>query len=254
MVDDGDDFHFPSITELNDELFPFPWEKGEQLRIQEEFKDEDTLPFFYTGPPPSPSTYKPPAIPPLSTLVQNIIKSEHKLFFVAQEIGMQGKSEWRLGRVNFKLSCEKRPSCLQDGTFLVEFYMLHCDDVRFNGVNQRYWLQYLTESATVVQTFGIETDVHFIKPTPLSEMQAAQRGLVPFRQWINLTHESKYIHGPFEWAKVRGRQTRDRVSLEDWTVLGEHTRMFSNKLPKLDIPTFSVHADTLAHFTIQTTL
>ena len=69
MVDDGDDFHFPSINELNDKLFPFPWEKGEQLRIQEEFEEESTLPFFYTGPPPSPSTYKPPAILPISTLI-----------------------------------------------------------------------------------------------------------------------------------------------------------------------------------------
>ena len=82
----------------------------------------------------------------------------------------RGKSEWRLARINFTLLCEKRPSCLQDGTFLFEFYMLHCDDVQFNGVNQRYWLQYLTESNAIVQTFGIETEVHLIKPLPLSEM------------------------------------------------------------------------------------
>ena len=37
---------------------------------------------------------------------------------------------------------EQHPACLQDGRFLVEFYIPHSSDVRYNGINQQNWLQY----------------------------------------------------------------------------------------------------------------
>ena len=253
-VEDGDKFRFPTLAELNDELFPFPWLPGEQPKVQLEYEQEKVYPFMYSGPPPSASTYTPPTVPPISALIPRIIQSTSKLFFIAQNIGMGDTYEWRLVRVNLALSTEQHPSCYQDGRFLVDFYTLHPEDVRYNGINQRYWLQYITANDTLSSTFGIETDIHLIRPTDRSELYAAQKHLMPFRRWVYLTHESTYIHGPFEWAKVRGRQTRDRVALDDWKVLQQHTRMFANKIPNFEIPSFSVHIDTLTHLVVQSTL
>ena len=135
---------------------------------------------------------------------------------------------------------------MQDGRFIVEFYILHSADDRYNGINQGYWLQYHKASDIITPTLAT---AHFIKPTDISEQLAARHKLVPFRRWVNLTHESTYIHGPFEWATDRGRKTQDCVSLEEWNTLSNHVGMFSNNLPKLNIPTFSIHVDNGIHST-----
>ena len=62
-----------------------------------------------------------------------------------------------------------------------------------------------------------------------------------------MTHEDTYIHGPFDFASVHGRKTRDRISQSDWDILRNHKRMFQNELPKFDIPTYSIHVDRGCH-------
>lgn len=99
----------------------------------------------YTGPPPTPPscTFQPPSIPHISLLVASIIASTDRLFFIAHKIGIDGIiSEWRLVRVALHDSIAIHPSCLQDGQFFLDFYILHPSDVRFNAVNQRYWIHY----------------------------------------------------------------------------------------------------------------
>jgi hypothetical protein len=56
-----------------------------------------------------------------------------------------------------------------------------------------------------------------------------------------------FIHGPFEFATVHGRKTRDRVSQDDWDILQRHSSMFQNPLPRFDVPTYSIHIDRGAH-------
>ena len=147
--------------------------------------------------------------------------------------------EWRLVCVAFKDSIALYPSCLQDGRFLVDFYMPHPSDVRYNTINQHYWLQYCTREAP---TFGT-MDAHLITPSDTSESRATRSHLIPVRAWVNLTHGDTYIHGPFDFAIVNGRKSRDCVGQKDWDVLVARRSMFSTSLPRFDLPTYSIHVD-----------
>ena len=80
-------------------------------------------------------------------------------------------------------------------------------------------------------------------------MYAARNGLLPFRRWITITHESTYIHRSFEFSTVRGRKTRYRIDIKDWNVLLAHKGLFHNPLPKFDIPSFPIHIDSGIHTT-----
>ena len=124
------DFHWPTISELNDEISPFPWlDDDERSRVLS--GDDITIePILYTGPPPSLVAPCLPDIPPLSTLVASIISSSDRLFFVSHSLGNPSAREWRLVRVAFSDSTSLSPSCIQDGRFLVDFYTLHYSDVR----------------------------------------------------------------------------------------------------------------------------
>ena len=84
---------------------------------------------------------------------------------------------------------------------------------------------------------------NLIRPSDTSEDLASRKGLVPFRMWANLTHEDTYIHGPFEFATINGRKSRDRVSLDDWKILAQNSSQYDNDAPKDDLPTYSVHVD-----------
>ncbi len=144
------------------------------------------------------------------------------------------------------LSCILRhhsviPLCLQDGRFLVKSYTSHYDDVRFNAVNHQYWLQY--HSFGKYATPSSSTQTHLIRPTDTSEALATKQRLVLFCWWLNLTHSDTYIHGPFDFATVNGRKTRDQVAQGDWEVLFRHQLQFQNLLPWFDLPSYSVHID-----------
>eukprot|EP00956_Cyclotella_meneghiniana_P037713 scaffold143282_cov76-Cyclotella_meneghiniana.AAC.4 len=237
-----DDFYWPSLSELNDDLGDYPWQPGEQDLARRLEDTIDTEPVLYSGPPPSPPSPSPPQIPPIASLTAAILRSTDRLFFIAFGFGDSATREWRLVRVALDDSISLHPACLQDGRFLVEFYVPHINDVRYNGINTRYWLQYhsMQDISSPLNT----SNTHLIRPSETSERFALRRGLRPFRQWVNLTHESTFIHGPFEFASIHdGRQSRDRVSLDDWKVLAAHSSLYSNKPPKLDLPTYSVHID-----------
>jgi hypothetical protein len=137
------DFHFLTLSQLNDDTCPFPWineDERQQIMAGDEKEVEQIL---YHGPPPSLFAYKPPSIPPISSLVASIINLLDKLFFISHSLGNSTMREWRLVRVAFPDSTALSPSCLQDGHFLIKFYTLHHANVCFNACNQRYWLQYL---------------------------------------------------------------------------------------------------------------
>eukprot|EP00956_Cyclotella_meneghiniana_P034898 scaffold109224_cov64-Cyclotella_meneghiniana.AAC.4 len=237
----ADDFYWPTVSELNEELAPFPWQPNEEHSFTEEPTDSvEMAPLLYTGPPPAAPTTAAPSVPEISTLAPAIINSQDKLFFISLPISTN-YSEWRLVRVAFADTMSLHPACLQDGKFLVDFYISHTDDIRYNNINQRFWLQYhyLGDIISPTQT----SQTHLIRPSDTSESLAARRNLRPFRQWINLTHESSYIHGPFEFATINGRKTRDRISLDDWRILSSHSSMFHNAVPDLTMPSYSIHVD-----------
>ena len=137
------------------------------------------------------------------------------------------------------------PSCLQDGQFLIKFYSLHHDDIRFNSTNQRYWLKYHLFDDITTPTSSSTT--HFIRPSDTSEAHASKCKLVPFRRWLNLTHSDTYIHGPFDFTSVHGRKTRDCISQSNWDALTKQSSMFHNPTPWFDLPSYSIHVDRGVH-------
>ena len=244
-VIDTSRIHFPSLSELNEEFQPFPWKPGEEDSLF--VCNDDPTTSLYTGPPPAPPAPTIFSIPTASELIASIIRSDDKLFFIAWQPPNSATREWRLARVAFEDSVKLHPACLQDGRFLLEFYILHEADIRYNGINQRYWLQYHKQSDLVSP--NISSSCHLIRPSSTSTAYAASQNLQPLRQWITLTHLSTYIHGPFDFAVIHGRKTRDRIDRCDWEQLLLHKSRFTNPTPKFDLPTFSVHVDRLSHDT-----
>ena len=84
---------------------------------------------------------------------------------------------------------------------------------------------------------------HLIRPSDTSETLAARKGLIAFRQWANLTHEATFLHGPFDFATLNGRKSRDRVSNDNWNILASLSSQYDNPPPTFDLPTYSVHVD-----------
>jgi hypothetical protein len=238
-------FHWPSLSELNDEMPELKLMSEDERWLYLSGDSISTLPVMYTGLPSVAPSYSLPAIPELSILTQFVIKSLDLLFFISHSIGPNEAREWRLVRVAFKESMSSYPSCLQDGCFLLEFFICHPSDLRVNAVNQCYWLQYHTLSKLQSPLSSMET--HLIKPSDTSVNYAQRHKLRPFRKWINLTHLDTFIHGPFKFASVHSRKTRDRVSQVDWDVLKSHLDMFHNPIPPFDVPSYSIHVDRCAH-------
>ena len=149
-------------------------------------------------------------IPSISTLTTAIIKSSDKLFFISNQIGTNEAREWRLVRIAFQESMSLYPSCLQDGRFLVEFYICHPSDSRFNAINQRLWLQYHTDSELLSPLSTTET--HLVRPSHTSVDYANRHKLTAFRKWVNLTHQDTFIHGPFNFSSINSPKAQDCVS------------------------------------------
>jgi len=210
-----------------------------------------TIPGLYTGPPPSAPTCSIPSVPSANSLAQRIITSADKLFFISHKIGGSDDEvrEWRLVRIAFCATTSSHPSCLDDDKYIVEFFISHPADYRYNATNQRFWLQYHNQLELLEQCSSSNT--HLIRPSNTSEAYALCHKLLPFRRYTNLTHSDTYIHGPFDFTTVNGRKSRDRIDQADWGILCSCTAMFHNPIPSVEIPTYSVHVDACAHTTFR---
>ena len=246
-IDGVNSFHWPTLFDYNAELME---EAGINVDPNSYSIEDDDAIVVYTGPPPLPPLLESSGPPPLSTLVAAIVASPDKLFFIAYKIGATASYEWRLIRIALGDSMQIHPACLQDGSFYVDFYILHPADVRFNAVNQRYWLHYHTHGEKEASPSTLE-NAHLIRPSDTSNDYARRHHLVPYRRLINLTHHDTFIHGPFNFASVKGRKTRDRVSQSDWDSLALRSSMFHNAVPSTDLPTYSIHVDHCFHVAVQ---
>jgi hypothetical protein len=74
-------FHWPSFSELNDEMCPFPWTSGEiEQVLHDDHDDIVASSVMYTGPPPTMPKIQPP-------------KSTDRLFFISHEIPNSSRRE-----------------------------------------------------------------------------------------------------------------------------------------------------------------
>jgi hypothetical protein len=245
-IGDVDKLRWPTLAKLIDDLEPFPLRDDEERCMVLSDNNPISPAVMYNGPPPSlplASTPAKPFPPLITTLAPLIILSTNRLFFIAHKIGTADCYEWRLICVAFQDSVLLYPPCLQDGRFLVELYMAHPADARYNAVNQHYWVQYRDHNSP---TFGT-MDAHLITPSNTSADRALHHHLVTVQSWVNLTHGDTYIHGPFDFAVVRGRKTCDRIGQDSWDVLALKTTMFTNRVPRFDLPTYSIHVDHGVH-------
>jgi hypothetical protein len=241
-IGDYKDFHWSTMAELNDEFDPYLWRNEDERCSFMKDNAPFSPPVLYTGPPPSPPLPWPlDASPPTITdLSPRIISSINKLFFITHNIGNAATREWRLIRVAFQDSISMYPAALHYGWFMVKFSVPHPNDVQCNSTNQRFWLQYRDHT---MPTFG-PIDAYLLTPSDTSESQALCHHLVPVHCWVNLTHGDTFIHGPLDFATIRGRKTRNRIDQTDWDVLSSKSSMFVNKVPQFTLPTHSIHSDS----------
>jgi hypothetical protein len=79
-------FHWPSLSELNDEIAPFLWASNEEYERYMSRDSVSTLPMLTTGPPPTAPNHSIPGIPAIHLLTAAIIKSADQLFFISYNI------------------------------------------------------------------------------------------------------------------------------------------------------------------------
>ncbi len=82
-----DQFHRPSLSKLNDDLFLFHWSPKEERKQYFDGNLVSSLPVMHIGPPPSAPTHDTPKIPSISSLTTAIIRSVDKLFFIFNPTG-----------------------------------------------------------------------------------------------------------------------------------------------------------------------
>jgi hypothetical protein len=191
---------------------------------------------------------QPPSIPPISTLVTSIIASSDRLCFISHSLGNPSVCEWRLVCIAFSDSTALSPSCLQDERFLVEFYTFHHDDVRFNAINQQYWLQYHSLGNLTNPTST--TTTHLICPSDTLEALAMKQKLVPFCCWLNLTHLDTiiYIHHSILQLSMDGKHATVFLSMTGTSCLA---RLCSFRTSYLGLTYHPILSTWIAAFTLQ---
>jgi hypothetical protein len=170
-----------------------------------------------------------------ATIVADLVNSKDKLFFIAyapDTTSSQARREWKLVTINFETSLRHHPSCLQDGRFLAKFLIAHHRDAKLDISDRRFWLEY--NFSNPPKCLGI--DYHILQPLQYSAATEKSKQLVSYREWINISDPELTIHGPFNFATLNNRKTRDRISATDWKSLAESQAKYHNHAPQLSPP------------------
>ena len=144
--------YVPSLVELNTKMIlkwnpdipnaEMPDWSEEEIEVamlpdnNEDFVDElflsiPSMPVAST----KPTSRMPPTIIELHAL---LMQSKDSLFFIANNIPSTSVSKWQLVQVAYDNSMAIQPNCVFGGRFLVNFYIQHPDNSRYNAVNQRH--------------------------------------------------------------------------------------------------------------------
>eukprot|EP01082_Thalassiosira_pseudonana_P008343 g7453.t1 g7453 contig24:661092-664348(-) len=234
--DDSSPFHWPSLAELNAEL---------------DIWDEDEIDLFVSDSDPIavndifalPSL--PPPVPCAARIAALITQSTDKLFFIAYTLPNTYRCEWYLTRVAFADSIALHPQCLEDGKYLMDFFICHPNDMCDHPLNQRFWLEYHNHNDVARLHSG---EYHVLRPDKDADNYALENGLQPFRQWIYLSSDTVFIHGPFNFAIINGRQSKDRIALDDWNALSAKSSMVNNIIPDANARRAnSIHYSSVYH-------
>ena len=136
----------------------------------------------------------------IAELTTNLVKSTDRLFFVAYSQPSQARKECKLVQVDPKNSIRLNNACLQNGKFIIKFFIRHYNDDHVNLPEQRYWIEYHRSDDDI----KLSHQYHLITPSPMSEEIASKKNLIPYIEWMNLTDNDINIHGPFDFAMING--------------------------------------------------
>jgi hypothetical protein len=170
------------------------------------------------------------SIQPFPSLIQSIISSNDKLFFITYNLPNQSQKEWKIVQLDFNQSMKKYSNCLQDGKFIMNFLIEHPKDSSIPFQFKRLWLEY----HKILSPKKLHSQFHIIQPSDISQKLAIKQDSTPYREWVNLKDESIIIHGPFNFAIINNRQTRDRISIRDWEILIQSNHKYHNNPPVLN--------------------
>jgi hypothetical protein len=252
--------HFPSLQELNDELLQEPLHGNTKRLIPPSthscspIKGTSINNLVEPGPPTNTEESSTEnrnllAVPKLpntaSELMAQIIQSEDKLFFIRYNITLLSCSEWRLIQVDLTSSINKNPSALSNGRILAIFYVSHPKDNAFNATNRRFWKQYHYDDSCRV----VSHKHHLVKPDKNELNYCKELNLLPFKEWINIHDPNIFISGPFNFATIQGRKTRDRIPYAQWDILRSVKHTFDNETPPINetLNGYVCHVDTPYH-------
>jgi hypothetical protein len=139
------------------------------------------------------------------------------------------------------------PSCLQDGKFLVNFFIIHKNDDNVNLSSKWYWLEYHAADST----HTLSNRYHLLAPSAVSAKVAKSRNLVPYREWLNLWQDDCTIHGPFKFSTVNRCKMRDWISTVDWDILILAKSRYDSEPPKYTQNLIQVNWLETAHETVR---
>jgi hypothetical protein len=124
-----------------------------------------SVPGYYTRPPPMALMCSIPSTPSANSLAQHVINSADRLFFISQRNSGSTKDirEWQLVRVALVAMMQSYPSCLDNGQYAINFYIPHPLNFSYNAINQRFWLQYHKEDNLSGPCLSLNT--HLIRPS-----------------------------------------------------------------------------------------
>ena len=180
-----------------------------------------------------------------SELMAAIINSNDKLFFIRYKIPTLARTEWRLVQIDLTASINKNPSALSNGRVLATFFISHPLDSNFNATNRRFWKQYHYDNSRHI----ISHQYNLVKPSKNEDSYCTNAGLQAYQEWINIHDSEVYLHGPFNFAHIQGRQTKDRISESDWRKMYSIQCNTDNNLPPLQntLCGYICHLDTPYH-------
>ena len=125
------------------------------------------------------------------------------------------------------------PSALTDGKYIANILIEHPADRNHDIRQKRFWPYYHEKNRPYEE---YSPKLQLIRPAPEAEAYAAKNNLQKTRIWVNLTQASVYIHGPFNFAIIHGRQSSDRIGETEWKKLIESSAKYDDDPPKLTEP------------------
>jgi hypothetical protein len=192
---------FPTVQELNDELFQITLSGSNKELVNtppidsSDYNNSTSINNVVASDQPTlvedtnkhNQEYSLPTS--ISLLMSKIISSEDKLFFIRHKIPSLHRTEWCVVQVDFQQSLEKNPLALTNGRVLVKFLISHPKDILFNAPNQRFWTEYHQDNGLT----NISHRYHLINPSKDEENYCKSNRLRAYSEWVNMYDPAVFI-------------------------------------------------------------